>query len=149
MTPAHPVGAHDVGGRDAPALVKDEHAHALWERRVDAMMMLLTHPSRRLLVLDELRRNIEALGPGAYATMGYYERWCAAIANAMIDRGVVTSDELGRRMAEVEARDRAMRDRAPQGAGGVPPRGPTEIRAAGDGPAPGAPAPIAIPQGTP
>ncbi len=68
-------------------MVKDEHEHVLWERRVDAMMMLLTHPSRRLLVLDELRRNIEALGPGAYETMGYYERWVAAIANAMIDRG--------------------------------------------------------------
>jgi hypothetical protein len=75
----------------------------LWEYRVDAMMMLLSHPSRRLLILDELRRNVEALGPGAYETMSYYERWIAAIAAIMIDRGVVTSDELGRRMAQVEA----------------------------------------------
>jgi hypothetical protein len=36
--------------------------------------------------------------------MGYYERWIAAITAAMLERGVVTSDELGRRMAEVEAR---------------------------------------------
>ena len=101
---AHPVGSHDVGGRPAERVEKDEHPHALWEYRVDAMMMLLTHPSRKLLILDELRRNIEALGPDAYESMGYYERWCAAITNAMIDRGVVTSDELGRRMAEVAAR---------------------------------------------
>ena len=101
---SHPVGAHDVGGAPAPAVVRDEHQHALWERRVDAMMMLLTHPSRQLLILDELRRNVEALGPGAYATMGYYERWIAAITATMIDRGVVSSDELGRKMAEVEAR---------------------------------------------
>ena len=112
------MGSHDVGGRDAPAFVKDEHDHALWERRVDAMMMLLTNPSRKMLVLDELRRNIEALGPGAYESMGYYERWCAAIANAMIDRGVVTSDELGRRMAEVEARDRE--EKSPTGRGEAP-----------------------------
>ena len=103
-SPRHPVGAHDVGGRPGPAMVKDEHEHALWERRVDAMMLLLTPPSRRLLILDELRRNIEALGPGAYEHMDYYERWIAAIAAAMIERGVVTSDELGRKMAEVEAR---------------------------------------------
>ena len=100
----HPIGPHDVGGRAAPAVLKDEHEHALWERRVDAMMMLLTHPSRKLLILDELRRNVEALGPGAYSAMGYYERWIAAITAAMLDRGVVSSDELGRKMAEVEAR---------------------------------------------
>src|ERR1700709_1704728 len=92
-TTSHPVGPHDVGGDPAPVLVKDEHQHVLWERRVDAMMMLLTHPSRKLLILDELRRNVEALGPGAYETMGYYERWIAAITAAMIDRGVVSSDE--------------------------------------------------------
>ena len=104
--PHHPSGPHDVGGRDAPAVEKDEHPHALWEYRVDAMMMLLSHPSRRLLSTDELRRNVEALGPGAYAIMGYYERWIAAIAAIMLDRGVVTSDALGRRMEEVEARGR-------------------------------------------
>jgi len=103
----HPLGAHDVGGRPGPTVVKDEHEHALWERRVDAMMLLLTHPSRKLLILDELRRNIEALGPGAYEHMDYYERWIAAIAAAMVERGVVTSDELGRKMAEVEARGSA------------------------------------------
>ncbi|WP_210253240.1 SH3-like domain-containing protein [Beijerinckia sp. L45] len=100
----HPTGPHDVGGHPGPTMLKDEHQHVLWERRVDAMMMLLTHPSRKLLILDELRRNVEALGPGAYETMGYYERWIAAITAAMIDRGVVSSDELGRKMAEVEAR---------------------------------------------
>ena len=107
---AHPVGAHDVGGRAANVVTdegeaaKDEHDHALWERRVDALMMLLTHPSRNLLILDELRRNIEALGPGAYQHMGYYERWIAAITAAMLERGIVTADELGRCMADVAAR---------------------------------------------
>ena len=100
----HPIGAHDVGGRDAPAVEKDEHPHALWEYRVDAMMMLLSNPSRKLLTVDELRRHIEALGAAAYTKMDYYERWVAALAAAMIDRGVVTSDELGRKMAEVAAR---------------------------------------------
>ena len=97
-----PVGVHDVGGRPAPRVEKDEHPHALWEYRVDAMMMLLS--ARGLLTTDELRRHIEGLGAGAYDSMDYYERWCAALAAAMIERGVVTADELGRRMAEVAAR---------------------------------------------
>ena len=101
-TPDRPIGVHDVGGRDAPRVEKDEHPHALWEYRVDAMMMLLS--SRKLLTTDELRRHIEGLGAGAYETLEYYERWCAALAAAMIDRGIITSDELGRKMAEVSAR---------------------------------------------
>ena len=98
----HPIGVHDVGGHEAPRVEKDEHPHALWEYRVDAMMMLLS--ARKLLTTDELRRHIEGLGAGAYERMDYYERWCAALSAAMIDRGVVTSDELGRTMAAVAAR---------------------------------------------
>ena len=98
----HPVAAHDVGGRQAGTVVRDEHEHALWERRVDAMMVLLSR--KGLLVVDELRRNVEALGPGAYETMGYYERWVAALASAMNERGIVASSALGRRMSEVERR---------------------------------------------
>lgn len=105
MTHDHPVGPHDVGGRPSPLPDKDEHPHALWEYRVDAMMMLLSHPSRKLLIVDELRRTVEGLGPGAYESMGYYERWIAAITRLMIERGVVSSDELGRRMAEVATRE--------------------------------------------
>ena len=101
--PIHPVGPHDVGGRVAPAVEKDEHPHALWEYRVDAMMVLLV--ARKLFSTDELRRNVEALGRTAYESMGYYERWCASIAATMIERGIVTSDELGRKMAEVRARE--------------------------------------------
>ncbi len=100
--PDHPIGVHDVGGRDAPRVEKDEHPHALWEYRVDAMMMLLS--ARKLLTTDEMRRHIEGLGAGAYETMDYYERWAAALAAAMIDRGIITTAELGRKMAEVAAR---------------------------------------------
>ena len=107
MNPEFRVGPHDVGGRPSPLPDKDEHPHALWEYRVDAMMMLLSHPSRKLLVVDELRRAVEGLGPGAYETMGYYERGIAAITRLMRARGGGTSEELGRRMAEVLARETA------------------------------------------
>ena len=100
--PGRPAAAHDVGGRAAGVVERGEHDHALWERRVDAMMMLLS--KRGLLVVDELRRNVEALGPGAYESMGYYERWIAALSAAMVERGIVTGGELGRGMAEVESR---------------------------------------------
>ena len=95
---------HDMGGLPAGAVERSEHDYALWEKRVDALMVLLAAPQRRLLRVDELRRNIEALPPDAYDHMTYYERWISAVANTLLQRGVITADELGRKMAEVEAR---------------------------------------------
>jgi hypothetical protein len=99
-------GHHDMGGQPEGPVERHEHDHALWEKRVDALMQLLGSPKRQLLRVDELRRNIEALPPDAYDKMSYYERWISAIANTLLQRGVLTADELGRKMAEVEARER-------------------------------------------
>ena len=57
--------------------------------------------------MAERRRNIEALPPEAYDTMSYYEKWLVAITQTLIQRGVITTDELGRKMAEVSGRARA------------------------------------------
>jgi hypothetical protein len=100
MHPDHPIGPHDVGGQPGPAVERDEHELPLWEKRVNAMMQLLRQ--RDLIRLDELRRNIEALGAETYHGLGYSERWVAAMTNVLLDRGVITSDALGRRMAELE-----------------------------------------------
>ena len=58
-------------------------------------MVLLSHQDRQLLKVDELRRNIESLGADAYDRMGYYERWMHSIAQVLIQRGVISIDELG------------------------------------------------------
>jgi hypothetical protein len=100
-----PLKPHDIGGLPAGATDTSEHDHVLWEKRVDAMMMLLSHPSRSLLTTDELRKSIEALGPKAYSAMGYYERWISAIANTLVERGVVTTEELGRAIEDVLSRE--------------------------------------------
>jgi Nitrile hydratase beta subunit len=100
-------GHHDMGGVPGGPLRRDEHDYALWEKRVDALMMLLAAPKRRLLSTDELRRNIEALPPDAYDKMSYYERWISAIASTLLQRGVISADELGRKVEEVRAREPA------------------------------------------
>jgi Nitrile hydratase beta subunit len=97
-------GHHDMGGLPAGPVERGQHDYALWEKRVDALLQLLGSPARRLIRVDELRRNIEALPPDAYDKMSYYERWVTSIANTLLQRGVVTSDELGRKMADVAAR---------------------------------------------
>ena len=97
-------GHHDMGGLPAGPVENSEHEFALWEKRVDALMALLSQKGKQLLTVDELRRNIESIGGDAYETMSYYERWVFSITQTMIQRGVISIDELNRKMAEVELR---------------------------------------------
>jgi hypothetical protein len=97
---------HDMGGLPAGPVDRTEHHYEMWEKRVDALMSLLSSPRHGLLKVDELRRHIEGLGASAYDSMSYYERWMAAITATLIERGVISVDALGRKMAEIEARHR-------------------------------------------
>lgn len=97
-----------MGGLPAGRVEPNEHDYAEWERRVDALMTLLSgvQGQRKLMTVDELRKNIEALGPDAYDRMSYYERWVSSITQTMIQRGVITTEELGRKMEQIEKRGR-------------------------------------------
>ena len=96
-----------MGGLPAGRVEPTEHDYAPWEKRVDALMVLLGGQGRGVIAVDELRRGIEQLGAEAYEAMSYYERWIASITNTLLAKGVITSDELGRRMAEVARREDA------------------------------------------
>lgn len=98
-------GHHDMGGLPAGRVEPTEHDYAEWERRVDALMMILSGiRGKKRMSVDELRKNIEALPPDAYETMSYYERWVTSITQTMIQRGLITTEELARKMADVERR---------------------------------------------
>jgi hypothetical protein len=99
---------HDMGGQPAGKVRRTEHAYDDWELRVDALMMLLVGVvgDAKRMTVDELRRNIEALPPADYDRMGYYERWVISLTQTMIQRGVITTHELARKLAEVEKRGR-------------------------------------------
>src|SRR3970282_2010162 len=99
-------GHHDMGGLPAGKVRRTEHAYDDWELRVDALMMLLigvVGDGKRMTV-DELRKNVESLPPADYDKMGYYDRWVVSLTQTMIQRGIITTDELARKLAEVEKR---------------------------------------------
>ena len=98
---------HDMGGRDAGPVDQGGHSHPDWEKRVDALMMLLSNNKRRVIGVDELRRGIEELGAESYSKLTYYERWVSSITHNLLEKGIISSDELGRKMAEVEQAARA------------------------------------------
>ena len=97
---------HDMGGLPAGKVEPAEHEYAEWERRVDAMMMLLSGVSggKRRMTVDELRKNIESIPPETYDRMNYYERWVTSLTQTMLQRGLITTDDLTRKMEEVAQR---------------------------------------------
>ncbi len=95
---------HDMGGLEAGPVERgewDEPDKAPWEKRVDALLMLLGQ--RRIVGVDELRRGIEELGADAYDRYGYYERWMASMTNLLLEKKIIGVSELGARMAEIES----------------------------------------------
>jgi hypothetical protein len=97
-----PRSHHDMGGLAAGEVQPSEHDYADWERRVDALSVILGRQAK--ITVDERRRAIESLPPHAYDRMSYYERWTAALAHTLLQRGLITTEELARKMAEINAR---------------------------------------------
>ena len=91
---------HDMGGQPAGRVERGEHGYADWELRVDALRVALGNR----ITVDERRKLIEGLPPQAYDAMGYYDRWVVSLAQALLARGLITSDELARKMEEVQSR---------------------------------------------
>src|SRR5262245_9384367 len=88
---------HDMGGQPAGQVNEAEHDYAEWERRIAAMNVLLwgIKDGRKLMTVDEHRKNIEALAPGDYDGLSYYEKWVASTAETMVEKGLVSAEELG------------------------------------------------------
>jgi hypothetical protein len=93
---------HDMGGEPAGPVELHEHDLAPWEKKVDAIFRLLW--GKGVITLDELRRGIEDLGPGAYDELRYFERWIASITHVLLAKGIVHVQELGEAIEAAERR---------------------------------------------
>jgi uncharacterized Zn finger protein len=115
-----PHSYHDMGGEPAGKLEPTEHDYEDWERRVDAMCVLLwgIKGGTRRMTVDEHRKNIESLPPEAYQRMTYYERWVWSLAQCLIQRGIISTAELGRKLKD-SVGERSHHDMGGQPAGGV------------------------------
>jgi nitrile hydratase subunit beta len=89
-------GVHDMGGMDGfGPVVREQNEpvfHADWERRAYALVGLAMRAAQSNG--DEFRHAIERIPPARYLASSYYERWVAAVETILVERGVVTRDEL-------------------------------------------------------
>jgi hypothetical protein len=89
-----------MGGSPGGPVDRGQHEAEDWERLADAINGALG--AKGLQSTDELRRAIESLQE--YRDLSYYERWVAATEKLLVEKGVLSSDEIDERVAEIERR---------------------------------------------
>jgi len=94
------TGVHDLGGAPGAPVDKSQHETEDWERLADAINIALD--IKGLKTTDEHRRAIESLEN--YRELGYYERWVAATEKLLVEKGILTREEVDERSAEIERR---------------------------------------------
>jgi hypothetical protein len=92
-------GMHDLGGRQGFGKVRYERNasafHAAWEVRANSLYALAVR--RGIFNMDEYRHAIERMEPRHYLAASYYERSLTSLATLLVEKGVMSRDELERR----------------------------------------------------
>jgi hypothetical protein len=88
-----------MGGRPAGLIDQQDHELTFFDKRVDALYVLLTN--RQIITTDEVRREIEALSPTDYLRLSYYERWILAISRLLLEKGIFSQTELDQTLATI------------------------------------------------
>jgi nitrile hydratase subunit beta len=98
-------GIHDLGGMHGfGPVAREEHEpvfHAPWEGTVYAINRMAMGTG--LYNIDEMRHGIERLPPAQYLGSTYYERWLATIERNLVEKGVLSADEIEARLAALQA----------------------------------------------
>lgn len=93
-------GAHDMGGMHGfGPVVREENEpvfHEEWEKKV--FMMSRATRVRGIINIDESRHGIERMPPAEYLAASYYERWLSSLERNLVEKGVITQEELDARV---------------------------------------------------
>src|SRR6185436_11199278 len=89
-------GVHDMGGMQdfGPVVPETDEPrfHHGWERRVFGLTIAMG--ATGAWNLDQSRAARESLPPAQYLASSYYEIWLAGMQALMLERGLVTAEEL-------------------------------------------------------
>jgi hypothetical protein len=92
---------HDMGGQPNDQLLNtQEHSVADWEVLADAVAQALG--ARGIRTTDESRRAMEDMPPDEYLALSYYERWIKGTEDLLVEKGLLTTADIDRKLAELE-----------------------------------------------
>lgn len=97
-------GIHDLGGKHGYGKV-DRQAGAptfaaIWEAKVFAIMMA-TGAAGAWKNSDQFRHFVEKIEPAAYLSHGYYGRWLGGAETALVEAGLIESEQLSARVEQL------------------------------------------------
>jgi nitrile hydratase len=91
-------GMHDLGGKQGFGRVQHSPKaavfHAEWEKRSNALLAFAV--KQGWLNMDEYRHAIERMEPRHQLAAGYYERQFTGLVTLLVEKGVVSREELER-----------------------------------------------------
>ena len=94
---------HDRGGwPDAGLINRADHVLEDWEYLADGVAQALGEKGLRRT--DEMRRAIESIPPAEYESITYYERWVRSTEILLVEKGLLTTEEIDRKVAEFDTR---------------------------------------------
>lgn len=96
-------GYHDIGGEPAGRAERIEAPWLYWQKLSEALRNLLGDKQRNLVSVDEVRRVFETFGTEKY-NAGFYERRTEAMTALLVEKGVLTREEIEARIASIAAR---------------------------------------------
>jgi hypothetical protein len=95
-------GANDLGGLPAEPIVITEHELLPWEKRCHALLDVLA--TNGIVNTEEKRRGIDDLGSEILGKLTYYEKWIVSASNVLMQKGILTPDEIAQRVDAVQRR---------------------------------------------
>lgn len=95
---------NDIGGLPAGPVCQDEHPSTLHEKRVDAILRILSGPKLEAFSVDAMRRAIESNTEEDYRNLGYYDKWIRAVRDLIIEQQVLGREEIETRVEQLRAK---------------------------------------------
>lgn len=101
-------GVHDLGGMHGfGPVIREQNEplfHANWEGRVLGIAFALAVNDRFGRNADQFRHAIERMEPARYLSTSYYEHWLHGIETLLVEKGLLTRDELAAAGIRVDTR---------------------------------------------
>jgi hypothetical protein len=102
IRPESGLPVHDVAGLDLGPIDREEYELSFYDKRVDALVMLMT--ASGAFTIDAVRRVVEGYAAQEYDGTPYYDRWIKAVRDLLLEQEVLGQGELDARIAEICAR---------------------------------------------
>jgi len=96
-------GIHDMGGMHGLGPVNPDPNEVIfradWERRVFGLFVAVFAAGH--MNVDEFRHAIERMDAVDYLDSTYYQHWLHSLETLLRERGVVSDDDISKRMTEL------------------------------------------------